>query len=256
MCGGGTVDAPFGRQHSLVAAHPDVTGLVYLTHEVANGLVVGHLEIEVGFHTATVHVSGHRVPHAAGGQLGHTHLQLASGKHLVHDHLVDVALVAHLQTTHVSHHGIGLGHFLAGILLVGCGAVEVELGGLAGVLAGEHHVAVAAANVECFLEAELKDFVAHFHAAVAAYVEDTDLAAGGEEWCLQRVDGLEFELLFHGFGTAHDHAVVHRVYHVHLVVGKHSLDKEVAAYAFGVITFCVLRVGRIANLIICFHKSI
>ena len=202
-------------------------------------------------------MGGHGVPHAARGKLGHAHLQLARGQHLAYEHLVDVALVAHLERTHVGHHGVGLGHLLAGVCRVGRHAVEVELGGLAGVLAGEHHVAVAAAHVESLLVAEGERLVAHLHRAFAqSDVVYANLAARGEVLGLQRVDGLELKLLVHGHCPAHDHAVVHGVHHVHLVGGKHLLNKEVAADALGVVTLSVLGMGRITDFVICLHKKV
>ncbi len=201
-------------------------------------------------------MGGHGVPHTAGGQFGHTHLQLTSGQHLIDNHLVDIALVRHFQTSHVGHHGILLRDLLAGILSVGCGRVEVEFGWLVRIFRAEHHVAVATADVKCLLEVELELLVAHLHGAGSTDIEDANLAAGGEERCLQRVDSLEFQSLVYGHGTADDHAVVHRIDHVHLIFGKHSLNEKVAADALGVITFCVLRMSRITYFIICFHNSV
>ena len=198
---------------------------------------------------------GHRsrVPHGTGSEFGHAHLQLASGEHLVDNHLVDVALVAHLQTTHVSNHGVGLGDFLAGIFLVGGAGVEVELGGFLGILRAEDDIPVATADVKGFLVVEFKHLVADFHATGTADIEDAHLTTGGEIGGLERVDGFQFQLFGHGHGAAHYHAVVHGIDHVYFVGGKYRLDEEVAANALGVITFCVLRMGRIANLVICFH---
>ena len=79
--------------------------------------------------------AGSGVPYAARHQLGHAHLQLAGGEHLVYDHLVDVALVRSLQRTHVGDYGVGLRHLLVGIVAVSRRGVEVELRGMFGILA-------------------------------------------------------------------------------------------------------------------------
>ena len=181
----------------------------HLAHEMANGLLLRHLEIEICLHATTVHMCRHRVPHRARGQFGHSHLQLTSWQHLIDQHLVDVAFVAHLQTTHVGHHGIFLGHFLARIFLMGSGAVEIELSRFRRIFALKEHVAVATTDVEGFLITECKRFIAYPDNALTTYVEDTHLAARGEEGGTQGVDGLEFQRLFHRHGTAHHHAVIH-----------------------------------------------
>ena len=196
----------------------------------------------------------HGVPYASRGEFGHTHLQLAGGEHLVDDHLVDVALVAHLERTHVSHYSVLLGNLLAGIGGMGGGGVEVELGGVLAVLGGEHHVTVAASDIESLLEAERIGLVAHLHDAFTlSHVEDTHLTSGCEEVGLQGVDGFEFEFLVDRHGTSHHHTVIHGVHHVHLVGSKHLLDQEVAAYAGCVITLGILGVGCVADFIICLH---
>ena len=197
----------------------------------------------------------HGVPYAAGRQFGHAHLQLACGQHLAHEHLVDVALVAHFERAHVCNHGVGLGYLLAGILLVGGDAVEVELCRLLRVGAAEHHIAVAAAYVECFFVAQGERLAAHLNGAFAQPdVEYAHLAARGEVFGLQRVDGLELQLFADRHCPAYYHSVVHGVHHVHFVGCEHALDEEVAPDALGVIAFCVLGVGRIANLIVCLHN--
>ena len=197
----------------------------------------------------------HGVPDRAGGQLGHTHLQLASGQHLVDDHLVDVALVRHLQRSHVGHDGILLRNLAAGIFFVSRRRVEIELGRLRSIVAGEGHVAVAAADIEGLLEVEVELLVADAYRSGATHVKDAHLATCGEERGAQRVDGLQGEHLADGHGTAHHHTVVHRVDHVHLVLCKDALDEEVAAYSLCVITLGILGMRSIADFVICLHDS-
>ena len=79
--GAGGVDAPLRGDHGLTVSHPDVAGLLRLTHKVADGLVVRNLEVEIDLHPAVVGVRRHRVPCAARLELGHTHLQLAGRHH-------------------------------------------------------------------------------------------------------------------------------------------------------------------------------
>ena len=254
MRGCGAVDRPFGREHGLIALHPDVARLVDFAHEVAHGLVLGHFEIEIGLHAARVHVCGHRVPHASGQQLGHAHLQLAGRQHLVHEHLVDVAVVRPFERTHVGHHGVGFGDLLVGVVAV-CGQrVEIEFGGIPGVLAREGHLAVARTEVEGLLVAEFEHGVAGLHHAGASDVVDAHFAAREEERSLQRVDGFEAERLGDRHGASDDHAVVHRVDHVDLVGREYLFDQEIAAQTRRVVAFRILGMRRIADFVIGFHS--
>ena len=84
-------------------------------------MLLGYLKVKVSLHTTAVYVSRHGVPYTTGSQLGHTHLNLAGGEHLIDEHLVDVTVVGTLKRTHVGYYGIGLGHLLARIAGV-CGA--------------------------------------------------------------------------------------------------------------------------------------
>ena len=198
---------------------------------------------------------GHRVPHAAGQQLGHAHLQLAGRQHLIDDHLVDVAVVRTLERTHVGHHGVGLRDLLVGVVAVGRRGVEIEFRGILGVLAFERHLAVARTEVEGLLVAEFEYGVAGLHHAGASDVENAHLAAGQEERSLQRVDDLELECLGDGHRAADDHAVVHRVDHVDLVGREYFFDQEIAAQARRVVAFRILGMCRIADFVIGLHIS-
>ena len=200
-----------------------------------------------------MHVRGHRVPHASGQQLGHAHLQLAGRQHLVHEHLVDVAVVRPFERTHVGHHGVGLRDLLVGVVAV-CGQrVEIEFRGVPGVLAREGHLAVARTEVEGLLVAEFEFGVAGLHHAGASDVVDAHFAAGQEEGGLQRVDGFETERLGNGHGTSDDHAVVHRVDHIDLVGREYLFDQEVAAQTCRVVAFRILGMRRIADFVVGFH---
>ena len=123
-----------------------------------------------------------------------------------------------------------------------------------GILALEDYVAVARTDVERLLIVKFKGFVASLHYARATYVEHTDLAASGEERCLQGVDGLELERLVHGHGTAHYHTVVHRVHHVYLIGCKHLFNEEVATDTLGVVALRILRMCCITHFIVCLHS--
>ena len=93
----GAVDAPLRADDGLLVVHPDVTGLLGLAHEVADGRVFGDFEVEIDLHAAVVRVGGHRVPGAAGREFGHAHLKLAVGDHLLDQQAVDRALIALLR---------------------------------------------------------------------------------------------------------------------------------------------------------------
>ena len=253
MGGGSAVDAPFGREHGLLAVHPQVARLLRLAHEVTDGLVAGQLEVEVDLHTTTMGVGGHGVPHTAHGQLCHPHLQLTGGQHLVHQHLVDVALVRHFQTAHVGHHGILLRHLPAGIGRVGGARIEIELGGVAGIERGKAHLAVATSNVERLFVVQLKHLVAYAHATFSAHIVDAHLAACSEKGSLQRVDGLQGQHLVHRHGASYNHTVVHRVNHLYLVGHKQPFNQEVATQPMRVVVACILGVCGIAQFIVRFH---
>ena len=79
-------------------------------------MLFGNLEIEVGFHTTAVYVGRHRVPYTSRSQFRHTHLQLAGGQHLIHQHLIDITVVGAFQRTHFSYYGIGFRHLTVGII--------------------------------------------------------------------------------------------------------------------------------------------
>ena len=110
------MDRPFGREHRLIAFHPDVARLAYFTHEMTDSVFFGNFEIEISLHTTAVHVGRHRVPYAARSKLGHTHLELAGRQYLVHQHLIDITMVGAFQRAHFSHYRIGFRHFAVGIV--------------------------------------------------------------------------------------------------------------------------------------------
>ena len=197
---------------------------------------------------------GHRVPYAAGSQFRHTHLQLAGRQHLIDNHLVDITLVGHLEASHMCYYGVCFCNFLVGISSVCVCGEEVEQCGVLSVARLEGYLAVAFAQIERLFVVQLKSRAVHLHDTLpCTYIEDTYLAAGQEMRCLQRVDSLQREHLAHGHSTAHNHTVVHRIHHIHLIGGEYLLNQEIVTQTCRVVTLCVNRVRRIANLIICLH---
>ena len=247
------VDGPFGRQHCLLAAHPQVARLVRLAHEVADGVLLGQLEVEVCLHATAVHVCRHGVPHRAGLEFGHAHLQLARGQHLVDNHLVDDTVVRPFERAHLHADGVRPGNLAVRAGAVCRGGVEVELRRTAGVAALEGYLAVASSQVERLLVVQLEHGVARAHDARSADVEDAHLAPCGEEGSLQRVDSLQAEHLAHRLCAADDHAVVHGIDHIDFVGCEYSFDEEVAPYARRVVMLRVLGMRRIAYFIVRFH---
>ena len=227
--------------------------LLDLAHEVAYSLVVGHLEVEVRFHTTAVNVCRHRVPHATRSKFGHTHLQLAGRQHLINEHLVDVAFVAHLEATHVRYHGIRLGDLLVRIGAVSGSGVEVEQCGMRCIQALKTHLTVTATEIEGLLVVELEGVVTGNDATFAAYVEDTYLTAGKEERSLERIDGFKQQALAGRHSATDNHAVVHGVNHVYLVGCKHALDEEIMAKTGCVVRLGIHRVGGVTYFVVCFH---
>ena len=162
MRGSGRVDAPFWREHRLLVMHPDMTRLLWLTHKMTDSLVLGQLEIEVSLHTTAMHMCRHRVPYAASSQFRHTHLKLTGRQHLIHQHLVDIALVACLQRSHVSHHSIRLRHLLTGICGMRCCGVEVKEGRLLRTFRRKSHLTVTSSYIKCLLIAQFEALVTNF----------------------------------------------------------------------------------------------
>ena len=69
----------------------------------------------------------------------------------------------------------------------------------------------------------------------------------------ERVDCLQVQCFTDRHGTTHDHAVVHGVYHVHLIGSKELPDQEIPAQPLCVVGFRILRMGSVTQFIICFH---
>ena len=120
----------------------------------------------------------------------------------------------------------------------------------------EGHFAVAGTQVERFLAVEFENRVARLHAALAADVEDAHLAAREEVGGFERVDGFEPKCFVDGHGAAHDHAVVHRVYHVDFVGREDLFDQKVAAQPGRVVVLGILGMRGIADFVVGFHRVI
>ena len=87
------VNRPIGRNDSLFVGHPDVTGLLRLTHKMADGLTIRYVEIEVNLHPAAMRMGRHGVPDTAWTQFRHSHLQLAGFEDLADKQLIDLTLI-------------------------------------------------------------------------------------------------------------------------------------------------------------------
>ena len=117
----------------------------------------------------------------------------------------------------------------------------------------ESNFAIAASEIEGLLVIELESRTAYFDDAGTADIEDAQLATGQETGRFQRVDGLQFQFFVHRHGTADDHAVVHRIDHVHFIGREYFPDQEVAAQTGRVVMFGILGMRGIADFVIGFH---
>ena len=253
MRGGSRVDAPFRREHRLLVMHPDMTRLLRFTHKVADGLVLGQLEVEICLHTTAMHMCRHRVPHATSSQFRHTHLQLTGGQHLIHQHLIDVTLVARLQRSHTSHHSIRLRHLTARIGAMRRRGVEVKEGRLLRIHRCKSHLTVTYSYIECLLIAQFEALVTNFHNTRSTYIIYTHLTTSGKERRLQRVDSLQRQYLVHWHSATHHHTVIHRIHHVHLVLNKQVFYEEIAAQTGCVVMTGILRMSSITYFVVSFH---
>ena len=145
------MDGPLGRHDGLLVVQPYHTALLRLSHDMGNGLLLRQVEVVVGLDTATVGVGRHGVPGSTRVQLCQTELQLAGAflQHIIDDQLIHGAVVALLQGTDWSPHGslqralaTVEGNPLRLIVLMGSSRVQVELGGIRGILRAEQHLFV------------------------------------------------------------------------------------------------------------------
>ena len=146
---------------------------------------------------------------------------------MIDEHLVDVTLVAHLQTSHVGYYRIFLCYFLIRVCAMSGGGVEVEQRRLIRIQALELHFAVATAQIECLFVVQLEHLIACNHSSFAAYIEDSHLTAGQEIRSFQRINRLQQQGLPNRHRTAHNHSVVHGIHHVHFILHKHVLDQKI-----------------------------
>ena len=132
------MNRPLGRHDGLLVVEPYDAALFGLTHDMGDSLVLRQVEVVVGLDAATVGVGRHGVPGSTRVELSQSELQLAGSflEHVVDDKLVDGAVVALLQRAYGSPDGslqralsTVEGDPLGLVVLVGGGAVEVELSG-------------------------------------------------------------------------------------------------------------------------------
>ena len=195
----------------------------------------------------------HGVPDTTGSQFCHTHLQLAGRKNLIDNHLVDIALIAHLQRTHMRYHSVFFSNLLVRIRAVSRSGIEIEQCRMSGIQALEFHLPVASAEIQSLLVIQVKDLIPGYHSSLAADIEYSHLATGEEIGGFQRIYRLKKQALLLRHSTADNHAVIHRVHHMYLVSHKKCRDQKVVAQTRCVIVFGIYRIRCIANFIKCFH---
>ena len=250
------MDRPFGRQNSLVAFHPDMTGFIHFAHEMADSLVFRDIEIEISFHTTAVHVRRHRVPYAARFQFRHTHLQLAGRKDLIDDHLVDVAVVGHFQRAHSGNHSVSLRYFFIRIVAMCSRRVKIEFSRILGILAFKCHFTVTGTQIKSLLKIEFEDSIPSFYNTWSAHIDDPHFTTSQKERSFQRIDCFQNQYLASRHSATDDHTVVHRIDHIHFIRSKHLFYQEVTTDTFRIILLCIFRMRSITQFIICFHLLI
>ena len=205
----------------------------------------------------------HRVPNTAGLQFGKAHLQLAGSlfEHIFHDQLVDYAVVALFHLTGGERVGLQRtlhpvdGHQLCRIGFVRSSRVDVEFCRFRSILALESHFLVPAAHIKSVAETQRVLLAVHGHDTVAADIDHAQLTRKKEVRRFERIDRLEHQLLRHGYRTAENKTVVHRIGNVDLVGNHHLFHQETAAQPFRVVRFHILRIAGRLDFVIHLGRS-
>ena len=138
-----------------------------------------------------------------------------------------------------------------------CRAVEIEFGRTSGFFRSKSHVTVSTSDIECVLVAQFKHLVADLDNGFSfTHIENAKFTSCGEMGGLEQINGFKKQRLTHRLGSAHYHAVVHGIDHIHLIIGKEVFDEEIAAQACRVVAFCVVGMCGIAQFIVRFHVVI
>ena len=264
------MDRPFGRHDGLLVVQPHHTALLWLTHDVADGLSIRQVEVIISLDAATMRVRRHRVPHTTLLQLCQAHLQLA-GTFLqrgVHNQLIDSALVRLSQcaqrTRHRSLQRLNLAvlsaiqrHPLRLVVLMSSGRVNVELGRVLRVFRAEDDLLVrlnalavlilaqiAASDVKRLLGSQRILLTIHNHHTVSGSVDDANFSVVEEIRGTKLRKSLQFQVLSDRHGTTEDESVIVRISQVNLVCHHHLLHDKTFTESFRVI---VLHVSRVAS---------
>ena len=246
------MDGPGGGDDRLIVLHDDVPGLLALAHHVKDNVVLGDVEVCVNLHPALMGVGGHGVPHAAGGQLGEAHGQLAGGQHVGVDELVDDPGVGGLRRAAGALGGVVKFQQSGLVASVGRGGHQIEPGGIFGTVAGEDHVLCPHGDIQAVLKAQTVLLPVHGDGAGAAQVEHAGLPALQEDAGAEvgphinaLVDG---DLPGHGHDAQDHHAVHVGVGGLHLVGLVEALDEELLPELLGGVALDVVGVGGITDI--------
>ena len=253
LCCAGGMYAPFGGDDRLAVLHPDMACLVRLSHEVADGLVIRNLEVEIDLHAAVVRMCRHGVPCAPRLELGHAHLKLASRDDLLDEHPVDYAVVALLEGSEFHPDGIlpcGEMVWICGVCR--CGA-EIEFCRIGRIEAFESYLPVAASEVEGLLVFHRIRLIPGLHESLAADIEYSHFPAGKEIFAAENVHRFQFQNLVDRHRPSGNHPVMHGVHQIDLIRGEDLLHKIVFPQPGRVIMLHIVRMGSISNFAVDFH---
>ena len=138
------------------------------------------------------------------------------------------------------------------VVLVCCGAIEVEFGGFLAVFRAEYHFLIAvdvvailvlakpsAPHIERFAIAQGVFLPIDYHDAVATCIDDAELAVAHEIISSQLGMCLEFQVFRDGHSASEDKAVVVGIGQIDFVRSHHFLHHEAAAQRLCVVVLHV-----------------
>ena len=225
----------------------------------------GHIEVIVCLYTTVVGVGRHGVPDRTCLKLCQTHLKLTRTflKNVINNQLIDYAVVAFGKRA-----GFDLVRLdcalpavdrdqLCLVMFVGACGIDVEFGGISGILASEGNFFVSLTDIQRILEMQFVILAVHIHYAVATGIDHTKLAAFQKILRLEGIYCLKLDSLRYRHDTSENETVIHSVCEVNLIRLHHFFHQKTGTELLVVVMFHICGMTRVKNLIVglCLHRA-
>ena len=99
--------------------------------------------------------------------------------------------------------------------------VKIEFGRVLDIFTFKSHFPVSRTQIKRFFIIQFEHGISGFDHTGTAHIEDPHFTAGKEIRRFQRIDSLQLQYLPYGSGSSYNHAVIHGINHVHLIVRKY-----------------------------------